>query len=455
MQAVMAPESLVQGESTLADVTRTVTRNLEGKPGRLWWAGFLASVAATLAGAWAAWVVLTTGIGVAGLNNSSAWGFFIINFVFWVGIGHAGTLISAFLLLMRQHWRSAVNRAAEASAVIAVACAGIFPLLHMGRPWFFYWLIPYPNTRGSVWPNFRSPLLWDVMAVGTYVTLSSVYFYVGMIPDLASLRDRAKKGLKKTLYGFFSLGWDGSARNWSRYEMAYLLLAGLMTPLVLSVHSVVSCDMAATLKPEMHETIFPPYFGTGAIFCGFAVVLTLLLVMRRTMHLQAYITRRHIDIMAKVMLMAACFLGVIYVTEVFIAWYSGDRYLQFDYLNRFFGPRGWAAAIMYGCNMLVPQLLWIRKVRANLVAVFVISLLASLGMWFERWVIFVSSLQADFLPSSWSMYHPTLFDYGCTLGSFGLFFTLFLLFARFLPMIAIAEIKHEVAHGGAPHGEAA
>ena len=390
------------------------------------------------------------GIGVIGKNKTVGWGFLITNFVFWVGIGHAGTLISAILYLLRQNWRTAVNRSAEAMTLIAVMCAGLFPLMHMGRPWFFFYLMPYPNTRGSLWMNFRSPLVWDMLAISTYFTVSLVFWYLGLIPDLATLRDRAT-GLKKQVYGLLAFGWNGSSRTWHHYELVYLILAGLATPLVLSVHSVVSFDFATSLIPGWHANIFPPYFVAGAIFSGFAMVLTLMLVARKTMHFEEYITLRHIDAMTKVVLLTSMLVGLAYMTEFFMAWYSGDRYEQFHFLNRFLGPSGWWAWIMYGCNMVVPQVLWFKAVRRNLFVVFIISLLVNVGMWFERWVIIVSSLQADYLPSSWNFYRPTIFDFGVMLGSFGLFFTMFLLFAKFLPMIAMAEIKHEVAHGGGAH----
>jgi len=357
-----------------------------------------------------------------------------------VGIGHAGTLISAVLLLMRQKWRTSINRSAEAMTIFAVMCAGLFPLIHMGRPWFAYWVFPYPNFRGSLWVNFRSPLLWDVFAIGTYFTISLVFWYVGLIPDLATLRDRAR-GLRKWIFGLLSLGWDGSARTWSRYEMCCLLLAGLATPLVVSVHSVVSTDFATANLPGWHSTIFPPYFVIGAIFSGFAMVLTLLLVARRVMGLQHYITWRHIHAMCKVLLFTGSIVGLSYATEFFMAWYSGSPYEQFAFLNRAGGPLGWGFGVMLLCNVIAPQLLWFRRVNRSLVAIFVVTLMINVGMWFERFVIIVGSLERDFLPSSWSGYTPTLIEIGTLIGSFGLFLTLFLLFCRFLPMIAMAEVK--------------
>jgi molybdopterin-containing oxidoreductase family membrane subunit len=445
-----ADQSWVEGDRTLGQITADIADHLDGTPSKWWWIGMGISLSALGLGGFCIVYLMFTGIGCFGLNKTIGWAFEITNFVFWVGIGHAGTLISAILYLLRQRWRTAVNRSAEAMTLIAVMCAGLFPLMHMGRPWFFFYLAPYPNTRGSLWMNFRSPLVWDMLAISTYFTVSLVFWYLGLIPDLATLRDRAK-GIKKFIYGIFSFGWNGSSRTWHHYELVYLILAGLATPLVLSVHSVVSSDFATSLIPGWHTTIFPPYFVAGAIFSGFAMVLTLMLVARKTMRFENYITMRHIETMTKVMLLTSMIVGLAYMTEFFIAWYSGDRYEQQHFLVRFLGPSGWWAFIMYGCNMLIPQVLWFKAVRRNLFLVFIITLTTNVGMWFERWVIIVSSLQTDYLPSSWEHYHPTPFDYGVTLGSFGLFFTMFLLFARFLPMIAIAEIKHEAAHGGAPH----
>jgi Ni/Fe-hydrogenase subunit HybB-like protein len=446
-----ADQPWVEGNKTLQQVTRDVADHLDQKSSRLWWTGFALSVTALTVGGFCILYLMTMGIGVIGKNKTIGWGFLITNFVFWVGIGHAGTLISAILFLLRQRWRTSVNRSAEAMTLIAVMCAGLFPLMHMGRPWFFFYLMPYPNTRGSLWMNFRSPLVWDMLAISTYFTVSLVFWYLGLIPDLAVLRDRAKTKIKKTVYGLLAFGWNGSSRGWHRYELVYLILAGLATPLVLSVHSVVSFDFATSLIPGWHTTIFPPYFVAGAIYSGFAMVLTLMLVARKTMHFEEYITHRHIDAMTRVMMLTSLLVGLAYMSEFYVAWYSGDRYEQTHFLNRFLGDHGWWAWIMYSCNMVVPQFMWFKPIRRNLFLVFIISLLANLGMWFERWVIIVSSLERDFLPSSWNVYRPTIFDFGVMLGSFGLFFTLFLLFCKFLPMIAIAEIKHEVAHGGASH----
>ncbi len=431
---------------TLRDVTDDVCGRLEGRPGKLWWGGFVLSLGMLGIGLVSIGYLMLTGIGVWGLNRTVGWAFDITNFVFWVGIGHAGTLISAILLLFRQRWRTSINRSAEAMTIIAVMCAGIFPLIHMGRPWFGYWVFPYPNTRGSLWVNFRSPLLWDVFAIGTYFTISAVFWFVGMIPDLATLRDRAKGGLRKTVYRVLSLGWRGSTRSWQRHETVSLLLAGLATPLVLSVHSVVSFDFATSVLPGWHATIFPPYFVAGAVFSGFGMVLTLLLVARKVMALEAYITKRHVDVMCKVLLSMGCIVALAYATELYMAWYSGNPYEQFAFRNRLFGPMGWAYGVMVLCNVLVPQALWSRKVRGNLLLVFGISILVNVGMWFERFVIIAGSLMRDFLPSSWADYTPTLTDFGTLIGSFGLFFTLFLLFCRFVPAIAMSEVKATVVH---------
>ena len=443
--------------TTLRQVTDDVCGRLEGRPGRLWWAGFTLSLGMLGIGLLSIGYLFLTGIGVWGLNRTVGWAFDITNFVFWVGIGHAGTLISAILLLFRQRWRTSINRSAEAMTIIAVMCAGIFPLIHMGRPWFAYWVFPYPNTRGSLWVNFRSPLLWDVFAIGTYFTISAVFWFVGMIPDLATLRDRATGGLRKAVYRVLSLGWTGSTRSWQRHETVSLLLAGLATPLVLSVHSVVSFDFATSVLPGWHATIFPPYFVAGAVFSGFGMVLTLLLVARKVMGLEQYVTKRHIDAMCKILLAMGTLVGLAYGTEFFMAWWSGNPYERFAFLNRAFGPLGWAYAVMVVCNVLVPQALWSPKVRGRLGLVFAIAILVNVGMWFERFVIIVSSLERDFLPSSWASFTPTLLDIGTFLGSFGLFFTLFLLFCRFVPVIAMAEVKAVVSHEtpprrSSPHG---
>jgi molybdopterin-containing oxidoreductase family membrane subunit len=385
-------------------------------------------------------VTLLVGVGTWGINVPVAWGFAIVNFVWWIGIGHAGTLISAILLLLHQQWRTSINRFAEAMTLFAVACAGLFPLLHMGRPWFFYWMFPYPSTMG-VWPQFRSPLVWDVFAVSTYGTVSFLFWYVGLVPDLGTLRDRAKHWLVRRAYGTLALGWRGSARHWHRYETAYLLLAGLATPLVVSVHSVVSFDFAVSLIPGWHTTIFPPYFVAGAIYSGFAMVLTLTIPIRAIYRLEDFITTRHLRNMANVMLATGLIVAYGYGMEAFMAWYGGGVYEQGMMANRLLGPYGpffWALIL---CNVLAPQLLWSSRVKASIPLLFVISLIVNVGMWLERFVIVITSLHRDFLPSSWDMYYPTWVDWAILFGSIGLFLSLLFVFIRLLPMISIFEMR--------------
>lgn len=412
---------LILGEKSLGQVSSEVLGLAEGGATRLWWAAFVTSVAVLLVGAAAVTYQIATGIGTWGLNKTVGWVFDITNFVFWIGIGHAGTLISAILYLLRQRWRTSVNRAAEAMTLFAVMCAGLFPLIHMGRPWLAFWMFPYPNTRGSLWINFRSPLVWDFFAISTYFTISVLFWYFGMIPDLATLHSRARTGWRRRLAGFLSFGWSGSCRTWLRYETVYLLLAGLATPLVVSVHTIVSGDFATALVPGWHSTIFPPYFVSGAIFSGFAMVLTLLLIARATMGLQDYITVRHVDAMCKVLITTGGIVGLSYLIEVFTALYSGNSYEQFVVVNRALGPLAWAFWVMVGCNVLVSQLLWIPKLRGNLWVVWIISVFINVGMWFERFVIIVTSLHRDFLPSSWAAYAPTSIELATLAGSFGLF----------------------------------
>lgn len=438
---------LVTGAKTNADVTREICAPLDHRPTALWWAAFGLSAAALILGFAAVWYQIATGIGTWGLNKTVGWAFDITNFVFWVGIGHAGTLISAVLFLFRQHWRTAVNRSAEAMTLFAVMCAGIFPLIHMGRPWLAFWMVPYPNTRGSLWVNFKSPLLWDVFAISTYLAISAVFWYVGLLPDLATIRDRSAPGWRKRIAAILCLGWNGSARTWLRYETVYLLLAGLATPLVFSVHTIVSMDFATAVIPGWHTTIFPPYFVAGAIFSGLAMVLTLMIIARGVMNLQAYITIAHIERMCKLMLSMGCIVGLAYGTEFFMAAYSGNGYEQFVFKNRALGPFAWAYWTMVSCNVLIPQILWFRRARRTLPVVFVIVIFVNIGMWFERFVIIVTSLHRDFLPSSWASYVPTWVEIATLVGSFGLFFTCFLIFCRIAPVIAIAEIK-AAAHLG-------
>lgn len=434
-------QPLVDGEKSLIQVTDDICAPLERGPTHVWWLAFVTSSAFLLLGIAAVSYQMATGIGTWGLNRTVGWAFDITNFVFWVGIGHAGTLISAILFLFRQKWRTAVNRSAEAMTLFAVMCAGIFPLIHMGRPWLFYWMLPYPNNRGPLWVNFRSPLLWDVFAISTYFLISLLFWYIGLIPDLATIRDRAAPGMRRRILSFFSFGWNASYRTWHRYEVVYLLLAGLATPLVVSVHSVVSTDFATSVLPGWHTTIFPPYFVAGAILSGMAMVLTLMIIARKVMGLEEYITGRHIGAMTKIVLAMSCIVGLAYAIEFFTALYSGNQYEQFAFLNRALGPLAWGYWIMVSCNVLIPQLFWFQRVRSSLIGVFVISLFINVGMWFERFIIIVTSLERDFLPSSWSSYTPTSIEIATLLGSFGLFFTCFLLFCRFLPMIAMAEVK--------------
>jgi Ni/Fe-hydrogenase subunit HybB-like protein len=443
---VLPPPPLIEGTKRLSQVTEDVCAAMERRPGLLWWAAFVAAFSLLALGVAAVAYQISTGIGAWGLNNTVGWAFDITNFVFWIGIGHAGTLISAILFLFRQRWRTSVNRSAEAMTLFAVMCAGIFPVIHMGRPWLFYWIFPYPNFRGPLWINFRSPLAWDAFAISTYFLISLTFWYVGLLPDLATIRDRAKPGFKKTVFGWLSLGWDGSYRIWQRYETVYLLLAGLATPLVISVHTIVSWDFATAVIPGWHTTIFPPYFVAGAIFSGMAMVLTLMIVARKTMGLQDYITPRHIDVMAKLVILTSGIVALAYATEFFTAQYSGNSYEQFVFLNRALGSLGWSYWVMVGCNVLIPQLLWFRKVRANIPMVFVVSILINVGMWFERFVIIVTSLHRDYLPANWASYAPTVIEVATLLGSFGLFFTLFLLFCRALPVIAMAEVKGVLSH---------
>ncbi len=424
----------------LTDVTRDVCAPLERKATKLWWAAFLASVALMTIGLVAIGYQVATGIGTWGLNKTVGWAFDITNFVFWVGIGHAGTLISAVLFLLRQKWRTSVNRSAEAMTLFAVMCAAIFPLIHMGRPWLAFWVFPYPNTRGSLWVNFRSPLLWDVFAISVYFTVSAVFWFIGLMPDLASIRDRST-GLRQKIFGVLSFGWNGSLRTWTRYEKMYLLLAGLATPLVLSVHSIVSFDFATSVLPGWHATIFPPYFVAGAIFSGMSMVLTLMIIARAVMKLEDYLTLNHIDAMAKLVLATSGIVGLAYATELFTAFYSGNPYERAVFVGRALGPFAWGYWIMVACNVVIPQLYWFKRVRRSIAAVFVISIFVNIGMWFERFIIIVTSLHRDFLPSSWATYTPTIIEIATFAGTFGLFFTAFLIFCRFLPMIAMAEVK--------------
>jgi Ni/Fe-hydrogenase subunit HybB-like protein len=410
-----------------------------------WWFGFLIAFSLLMILNYALAAILIRGVGLMGINIPVAWGFAIVNFVWWIGIGHAGTLISAFLLLMRQKWRTSINRFAEAMTIFAVSCAGLYPLIHLGRPWLFYWLLPYPDTMG-VWPQFRSPLVWDVFAVSTYATVSVLFWFVGLIPDLATLRDRARNRLAQIGYGILAMGWRGSAVHWSRYEMASLLLAGLATPLVVSVHTVVSFDFTVAIVPGWHSTIFPPYFVAGAIYSGFAMVMTLAIPLRKYYGLEDFVTMRHLDNMAKMLLATGMIVAYGYMMETFMAYYSGNSYDRFMIVNRMTGPYWPLYWLLILCNIVIPlTFLWSPRVRRSVRALFVISLVVQLGMWLERFIIVVTSLHRDFVPSSWRMYYPTRWDFMLFFGSIGLFLTLFYLFIRYLPMISIFEMR-ELVH---------
>jgi molybdopterin-containing oxidoreductase family membrane subunit len=439
----------VAGAPTLRQVTADIADPLSQRPDRAWWGCLAGSMTCLAIGAACVTYEIATGIGTWGLNKTVGWAFDITNFVFWIGIGHAGTLISAILLLFRQQWRMSINRSAEAMTIFAVLCAALFPLIHMGRPWLAFWVIPYPNQRGPLWVNFRSPLLWDVFAINTYLTISLVFWYLGMIPDFATLRDRATSAIARHIYGVLSFGWNGSHRTWARYETVSLILAGLATPLVLSVHSIVSMDFATSILPGWHATIFPPYFVAGAVYSGFGMVMLLLVITRRVRRLERYITLHHLDRMAKITLLTGSLVAFSYATEWFTAWYGGNPDEQFVFINRAFGPYAWAFWTMVVCNVAVPQVLWSRRVRSSPAALLVISIFINIGMWFERFVIIVTSLHRSYLPSSWTMYTPTIIEVGTLVGSFGLFFTCFLLFIRLLPMISIWEVKRLA---GARHG---
>jgi Ni/Fe-hydrogenase subunit HybB-like protein len=434
-------ELLVTGKKTYGQVTEDICRPIHNPPSKSWLMGF--GLAATVAGFGTLCIIYTLfkGIGAWGLNKTVGWAFDITNFVFWVGIGHAGTLISAVLLLFRQKWRTGVNRAAEAMTIFAVICAGLFPLLHMGRPWLAYWILPLPNYHGPLWINFNSPLAWDVFAISTYLTVSLLFWYSGLIPDFATVRDRMKNKIGKAVYTNLSFGWVGTAKNWQRFEAVSLILAGISTPLVLSVHTIVSFDFATSVIPGWHTTIFPPYFVAGAIFSGFGMVLTLMVVTRKVLNMQDYITVGHVEAMCKVVVATGMLVGLAYTTEFFIAYYSGSSYELYAFVNRAFGPYWWAYWIMFSCNVFTPQLFWFKSMRTNMTVVFILSLFVNVGMWFERFVIIVTSLHRDYIPSSWSMYTPTFIEFGILLGTFGIFFTLFLLFAKFFPVVAIAEVK--------------
>jgi len=434
-------DRLVTGDKSASDVTRDIARPILNNPTTSWKIGFTLSLVFLGIFGVSLLYTLWTGIGVWNINKSVMWGWDITNFVFWVGIGHAGTLISAVLLLFRQKWRMSINRSAEAMTIFAVICAAMFPVFHMGRVWVGYWALPLPNAFGSLWVNFNSPLLWDVFAISTYFSVSLLFWYIGLIPDIATIRDKVKSKLGKTMYGFFSLGWTGSTRTWARYELVSLILAGLSTPLVLSVHTIVSTDFATSLVPGWHTTIFPPYFVAGAIFSGFGMVATLLVVARKVMNYENYITIGHLDAMTRIIMVTGTIVGIAYLTEFFIAWYSGNVYEQYAFANRAFGPYWWAYWSMMSCNLIAPQVFWFKWARTTPWFIFIMSIVVNVGMWFERFVIIVTSLHRDYLPSSWVMYSGSLTEIGLFLGTFGIFFTCFFLFAKFLPVINMSEIK--------------
>ncbi len=456
-------EPLVHGNLSFHDVTRLVASHAEKKPPFAWYP--VIGLALCGLGVFGLMIahLFWNGTGVWGNNSPVGWGFPIVNFVFWVGIGHAGTLISAVLFLFRQRWRTAINRSAEAMTLFAVACALSFPTIHVGRIWFIYWTLPIPNQM-LMWPQFKSPLLWDVFAVSIYGTVSLLFWYVGLIPDWATMRDRAQTKLRQKVFGVLAMGWTGANRHWRHYERCYLILAGLATPLVLSVHSVVSFDFAVSIIPGWHTTIFPPYFVAGAIFSGFAMVMTLMVVARSVYKLQNIITINHLEKMCIIMLLTGTIVGFAYTVEFFMAWYSGVEYEKFAFINRAIGPYAWAYWTMFTCNVFSPQLFWIKKMRRSIPVMFGISIVINIGMWFERFVIVTTSLHRDYLPSSWDYFTPTWVDLLTLAGSFGLFFTLFLLFIRFVPMVAMSEIKavlpqadphyFDSNNGHGPHAEA-
>lgn len=438
-------EPLILGDKiSYHQITEEIARPIEGKANRMWWACFIISVIAALWGAGSLAYTVGTGIGAWGANKTVGWAWDITNFVWWIGIGHGGTLISAVLLLFRQRWRMAINRSAEAMTIFAVICAALFPVFHMGRVWLAYWVMPIPNQFGSLWVNFNSPRLWDVFAISTYFTVSVIFWYLGLIPDFAMIRDRAKVAgdkMNEMIYRILSFGWSGRVKDWVRFEEVSLVLAGLSTPLVFSVHSIVSMDFATSIVPGWHTTIFPPYFVAGAIFSGFAMVLTLALIMRKVLNLEHYITVKHVEYMNIIIMLTGSLVGIAYLTELFISWYSGVEYESYAFINRFSGPYWWAYWSMMTCNVVSPQLFWFKKIRTNLTATFILSIVVNIGMWFERFVIIVTSIHRDYLPSSWTMYTPTWIEVGIYVGTIGFFFTCILTFSRVFPVIAQSELK--------------
>lgn len=433
---------LIEGGKTLGDVTSDIMRPLDTRSPNWWRVALVVTIIMSIWGAYSIYVTITQGLGTWGVNNTVGWGWAIINFVWWIGIGHAGTAFSIFLLVLRQKWRTSINRAAEAMTVVAVLCASIFPALHMGRIWNFYFIVPYPNTRGPLWVNFNSPLFWDFLAISAYLLISASFWYLGMIPDLASIRDKTTSKVKKAIYGFFSMGWLGSSKEWIRFEALAFILGGIAAVLVVSVHSIVSTDFAVGVEPGWHTTLFPPYFVVGAIFSGFAMVMTLMIIIRKFYNLGDYVTDSHLDAIARILVFISLIMGSAYITEIFVAWYSGNQYEIFTFFhNRItgeFAPQFWA---MFIFNALVPQLLWSKKLRKNIGALFIISIIINIGMWFERFNIVVTSLSKDFLPANWAPYSPSIIEVGVYVGTLGIFSLGVLLFFRYIPMIAISEVK--------------
>lgn len=433
---------LIEGDKNLGKITSDVLDPIETRPGTWWLIAFALSSAALLFGAYALYVTVSKGIGTWGVNNSVAWGWAIINFIWWIGIGHAGTAFSIFLLVLRQRWRTSINRAAEAMTVFAVMCAALFPAMHMGRVWLAFYIFPYPNTRGPLWVNFNSPLFWDFTAITAYLIISVSFWYLGMLPDLASVRDRTISKVRRAVYGFFSLGWTGSSRQWIRYEGLSFVLGGIAAVLVVSVHSIVSTDFAAGIEPGWHSTIFPPFFVVGAIFSGFAMVMTLMVIIRKVYKLTDYVTDNHMDAIARILIFISLIMGTAYLTELFVAWYSGNEYEMYTmFRNRVTGDYAFQYWAMIVCNALVPQLFWFKKVRRHWLGLLSVSLLINLGMWYERYNIVVTSLSKDFLPSNWTNYTPSIIEIGFFVGTLGLFATGVLLFMRYIPMMAVSELK--------------
>jgi Ni/Fe-hydrogenase subunit HybB-like protein len=433
---------LIKGDKSFSQISREITAPINKKTPRWWFAAFTISLIMFAIGMYSIYITLTTGIGSWGVNNSIAWGWAIINFVWWIGIGHAGTAFSIFLLILRQIWRTAINRAAEAMTVVAVFCAGLFPLLHMGRPWLFFFIFPYPNTRGPLWVNFNSPLFWDFVAISAYILISASFWYFGMVPDFSTIRDTTKSKIKKAVYGFFSFGWTGSSKEWLRYEGLSFVLGGIAAVLVVSVHSIVATDFAVSVEPGWHTTIFPPYFVVGAIFSGFAMVLTLVVIMRGLYKMNDFVTDSHIDAICRILVFISLIMGTAYLTEIFMAWYSGSDYeIYMFFHNRIFGEYAFQFWVMFVSNALVPQLFWFKAMRRKLWVVFAVSVIINIGMWFERFNIVITSLSRDYLPANWASYSPSLVEIGLFVGTLGLFFAGVLLFFRYIPIIAISEIK--------------